>query len=123
MTIKEAIEHFESLLNAPYDRDHLVKWLAELDGQAIREVFCYYEGNPVPEDWEPYDISYNLDAELLIPAPYDSVYMDYLRMKTDYWHKENSYSNTVKAFNNSYATFCDFWRRTHKHIPSPQLKL
>lgn len=114
MTVKEAIDHFDAIMNQPYERDLLIQWLSDLDGQAIREIFCYYDGSPAPDDWQPYIDSYDLNAVLLIPAPYEGVYMDYLRMKCDYWNKENSYTNTVKAFNNSYATFCDFWRRNHR---------
>lgn len=115
MTIQEAIELFERLMNQPFDKDLLIMWLAELDGMAIREIFSGYDGSPAGPDWEPYVPGEDPQTVLLIPAPYDSVYLDYLKMKCDSWNKESSYNNSAKAFNNAYMTFGDYWRRTHLH--------
>lgn len=114
MTIREAIELFNRLMNQPFEEELLIMWLAELDGMAIREIFAGYDESPAGDDWEPYVPGDDLETVLLIPAPYDSVYLDYLKMKTDAWNKESSYNNSVKAFNNAYMTFGDNWRRTHK---------
>ena len=49
MTLKEAICLFEQVINQPYERDILIRWLGELDGMAIREIFC----RACPEDDAP----------------------------------------------------------------------
>lgn len=114
MTIREAIDLYDTLIAQCYERDILIGWLAELDGMAIQEIFAGYDHSPVPEGWQPYTYATSLDTQLLIPAPYDGVYLEFLRMKNDDWNKEKTYTNSAKAFNNAYATFGDYWRRNHR---------
>lgn len=122
MTIRQAMEQLDNLINQEYDRDILIGWLAELDGMAIREIFDGYCGSPVPEGWQPYDYTTELDTQLLIPEPYTAVYLDFLRLKLDTWNREKNYTYSLKAFNASYKAFGDFWRRTHRRC-QPRMKL
>ena len=114
MTVREAIQKFDTLCDQCYERDLLIWWLAELDYMAIQEVFSGYDGDPTPDPWLPSVYETDLSTQLLIPAPYDGVYLEFLRMKCDDWNKEKNYTNSAKAFNNTYATFGDYWRRTHR---------
>lgn len=122
MKLKEAIQSFRELCPSPYSTDQLVAWIGELDGMAIRDVYEVREGNPVPEDWKYYTAA-DMEAELLIPAPFESVYMHWLKSMTDYWQDESNYSNSSKAFNNGYMSFGDWWRRTHAPVHKRQWKL
>lgn len=121
MTIHEAITRFNRLVQQEYDAGELTFWLSELDGMAKNEIFDRYCCNPA-QDWQPYTNQTPPDTRLLIPAPYDGIYFDYLRMKTDSWNKEQSYNNSAASYNNMYASFADFWRRTHT-ASQPELRV
>ena len=122
MKLTKAIQGFRDLCPNPYPTEQLMAWISELDGMVILDVFAGREGNPAPEDWKPYT-AMDMERELLIPAPYDSVYMDWLKSKTDYWQDESNYSNSSKVFNNGYMSFGDYWRRTHGPVERKQWKL
>ena len=122
MKLTKAVQNFRELCPNPYSTEQLVSWIAELDGMAILDVFASREGRPVPEGWSPYTVQ-DMEKELLIPAPYDNVYMDWLKSKTDYWQDESNYSNSSKVFNNGYMSFGDYWRRTHAPLERKQWKL
>lgn len=121
MKLGKAIEMFRLLCPNPRTDAELVGWIAELDGMVIRDIFEAREGNPAV-GWEPYT-GEDMDRLLLIPAPYDSVYMDWLKSKVDYWQEESGYSNSYKAFNNSYMSFGDYWRRTHRQAERKKWQL
>lgn len=118
MTIKQVAEQYEALINQCYDMDILVSWLEELEGKAVLEVFAGYSDNPAGEDWKE-RLWQSTGAELLIPPPYDRVYVDFLRMKNDSWNKESSYNNSAKAFNDSWKAFGNYWRRSHRKLVTP----
>lgn len=115
MTLGQALRQFDALTQTEFDKKELVMWIAELDGMAKAEIFDQFDASPVPRDWKPYDETACPDTQLLIPAPYDQVYLDMLRMKCDNWNKEPvNYNNSYVSYNNLYGAFGDYWRRTHR---------
>lgn len=121
MKLTKAIQGFRDLCPNPYPTEQLIAWISELDGMALLDIFQTRVGNPA-ENWQPYTAD-DMDKELLIPAPYEGVYMDWLKSKTDYWQDESNYSNSSKVFNNGYMSFGDYWRRTHPPKERQQWKL
>ena len=121
MKLTKAIQGFRDLCPNPYPTEQLIAWISELDGMALLDIFQTRVGNPA-ENWQPYTPD-DMDKELLIPAPYEGVYMDWLKSKTDYWQDESNYSNSSKVFNNGYMSFGDYWRRTHPPKERQQWKL
>lgn len=122
MKLTKAIQGFRDLCPNPYPSDQLMAWISELDGMAVLDIFAGREDNPAPEGWQPYT-QQDLEKELLICAPYDAIYMDWLKSKVDYWQDESNYANSSKAFNNAYMSFGDYWRRTHGPLQKRQWKL
>jgi hypothetical protein len=51
---------------------------------------------------------------LLIPPPYDDVYIKWLGAQIDYHNAEfDRYNNGMVMFNAGYQSFVDFFNRTH----------
>ena len=75
MTISDAISHAEALTGQVADNATLVRWLSELDGQL---ALTFYRA---PE-WEPYDPVDDLTKDLLVPFPWDGLYVNHLAAMT-----------------------------------------
>ena len=115
MTIRGAMDLFVLLTGQPLEEDLARLWLSELDGMAKEEIFDRFEGSPVPDGWSGYDETTSRDTALLIPAPYETLYAEWLRCKVDDWNQETKrYNGNQAAFNNHYLSFGDHWRRTHR---------
>ena len=64
-----------------------------------------------------YNEKTSLTTELLIPAPYDEVYIRYLEMQIDYANGEyGKYNNSTTMYNTAYSAFDRYYNRTHMPI-------
>ena len=53
-------------------------------------------------------------TELLVPAPYDDIYIRYLEMQIDYANGEyGKYNNSKVMYNETYTVFKRYYNRTH----------
>ena len=113
MTILEAISRAD--LVRPNELAPAVKlrWLSTLDGQVRAELLSAYE--EAPEPFPGYDENTELrETRLLIPAPYDELYLHYLLMRIDLEHGElDRYNNDAAAFNRLWQSFAAHYNRTH----------
>lgn len=118
MKIHEAVEMVDRLKPNQYEEEQKVKWLSKLDGMIFREVISTHADSTV-EEFTGYDEA-DPDTEMLVPYPYDEdVYNYFLQMQID---KENGemakYNQSATMYNNAYKIFCDWYNRTHLHIPA-----
>lgn len=107
MTISKAIEMLDELRPNAYDEILKTEWLSQLDGQFALETLKApeFSGYSYPED---------SDRELLIPAPYDGVYLYYLQAMLDYQNREyGNYANTMSMFNAAMDQYEKYLRRTN----------
>lgn len=113
MTIIEAINRIDAIKPNSFSQQEKVRWLNTLDGIVKKEIIDTHEG---AEDVTFYGYSENtlLTTELLVPAPYDEVYVRYLEMQMDYANGEyNKYENSVEMYNTAYSAFERYYNRTH----------
>ena len=113
MTIIEAIHRINTVKPNGYDQALKIKWLSTLDGIIKKEIIDTHEGgeNVV---FNGYTEDSNLLTELLVPAPYDDIYIRYLEMQIDYANGEyGKYNNSKAMYNETYTAFKKFYNRTH----------
>jgi hypothetical protein len=113
MTILEAINRTDRIKPNTYSQPEKVRWLSTLDGVVKNEIIDTHEGG---EDvkFEGYNDETLLTTELLIPAPYDEVYIRYLEMKIDYANGEfGKYNNSTVAYNTAFSAFEKYYNRDH----------
>ena len=61
-----------------------------------------------------YDDSTDMNTELLIPAPFDEVYLRWMEAQIDYHNGEyGKYNNSMDMFNTSYNAYQNEYNRTH----------
>jgi len=113
MTISEAITQVDRVKPNQYETAEKVRWLSTLDGKIANEALSWHEG--AGEPFEGYDPGGDLDVPLLVPEPYSDLYLHWLFAQVDYHNSETArYQNSMMMFNMAYATFADWYNRTHR---------
>ena len=113
MTILEAITRADLIRPNELDPAVKLRWLSTLDGQIHAELLTTHEGGP--ETFRGYDGETELrTTELLVPHPYDELYLRYLLMRIDLEHGElDRYNNEAAHFNRLWQSFAGRYTRTH----------
>ena len=113
MTIIEAINRTDSVKPNAYSQSEKVRWLSTLDGTVKTEIIDTHEGGEEIA-FSGYDDETVLTTPLLIPAPYDDVYIRYLEMQIDYANGEyGKYNNSASAYNTAFSAFEKYYNREH----------
>lgn len=113
MTITEAINKIDSLKHNTYSESDKVDWLSRLDSMVKRHIIDTHEG---AEDvtFTGYDDSTDYSTELLVPAPYDEMYLRWMEAQIDYHNGEyNKYNNAILMFNSDYESYQNYYNRNH----------
>lgn len=113
MTIIEAINRVDAVKPNGYSQLEKIKWLSTLDGIVKAEIIDTHEGAE-GVTFNGYEEETLITTQLLIPAPYDDIYIHYLEMKIDYANGEyGKYNNSTAIYNASYAAFERYYNRSH----------
>lgn len=113
MTILEAVHKIDTVKPNSYTQPEKVRWLSTLDGIIKSEIIDTHEGG---EDvvFEGYVDTTNLDTVLLVPAPYDDIYVRWLEARIDYANGEyGKYNNSLTAYNDAYDLYARYYNRNH----------
>lgn len=115
MTILEAINRVDSTKPNSYTQVEKVDWLSTLDGVVKSNIIDTHEDDENVV-FEGYNADTLLDTELLVPAPYDDIYIRWLEARIDYANGEiNKYNNSLTAYNDAYDLYANYYNR--KHMP------
>ena len=113
MTIMEAIKRVDDLKPNSYPQGEKILWLNTLDRLVKEKVIDTHQGAESVE-FEGYTEESNLSTELLVPAPYDEMYLFWIESKIDYWNGETGrYNNSISMFNSAYTEYEKYYNRTH----------
>lgn len=116
MKLREAIERIDSLKHNTFTQGEKVEWLDRLDGLVKAQIIDTHEGAEEVE-FSGYSERENMETELMVPAPYDDIYMHWLEAQIDYYNGElGRYNNSIAMFNAAYEVFQRFYNRTHKPL-------
>lgn len=113
MTINEAISRIEELKPNTYSQSDKIKWLSHVDATVKRLIIDTHEG---AEDvtFIGYDDSTDLNTELLVPEPFDELYLRWLESQIDYYNGEyGKYNNAIVMYNAAYEAYQNEYNRTH----------
>lgn len=113
MTIMDALYRIDELKPNSYSQPEKIKWLSSLDGVIKSEIIDTHEGG---EDivFSGYGEYEPLSTVLLVPAPYDDIYIKWLEAMIDYTNGEIAkYNNSLTAYNDAYDLYQRHYNRTH----------
>lgn len=114
MTIKECIDMVDSVKPNQYSIEDKVRWLSFLDGIIINDVIkTHEEYENQYEEFTGY-LADRLGVKLIVDAPYDNLYVAYLKMKIDEENGETArYNNSATMFNSYMTTYKKYYNKMH----------
>ena len=108
MTINEAINTLDNQKTNTFSRQDKLGWLSRLDGQIYQELHCG-QG-----DFPGYTDQTDPQTQLLVPAPWDEIYLHYMTAQIDYLSGEMTrYTNAALLYNTTLAAYVRHYTRTH----------
>lgn len=117
MTINEAITMADKMKANMMDRAVKVRFLNEIEGKIHREILMKHAHATEEETPPHYDNNTDQGTVLLVPAPYDSIYVYWIMAQIDHINLEmDKYNNDRALFEDAWNNFSDFWTREHMPI-------
>ena len=113
MKIREAVERIDSHKHNIYTQNDKIAWLSRLDSMVKTLIIDAHEGGEAVE-FTGYDDSTDLNTEMLVPAPFDEMYLRWLEAQIDYSNGEyGKYNNAISMYQTAYDAYANHYRRTH----------
>ena len=113
MTIQYAIDYINRTKRNTCDRKDLISWLSQLEHRVKTQIVDAYEGAE-HVTFTGYDEHTEMSTVLLVPAPYDEMYLRYLEAQIDYVNaEEERYNNAIDLFNRLWQEYRRYYIRTH----------
>lgn len=113
MKLGDAISRLDELKPNGFSRGQKIFWLSALDSTVKEEIIDRHEGGEnLP--FVPYDEQSGEDTELLVPSPYDEVYLRYMEAQIDYANGEyDRFNNSNAMYAAAYTAFARAYNRAH----------
>lgn len=116
MTIIEAINKIDTLKSNTYSQEDKVDWLSRLDWMVKRHIIDTHAGAE-NVSFAGYGDGTDLHTVLLVPVPYDEVYLRWLEAQIDYHNGEiDKYNVAITMFNTAYEGYEKYYNKTHMPI-------
>jgi hypothetical protein len=116
MTILEATRQADALRHNTFTQEEKLRWLSQVDAMVHQEVIGTHEGG---EPFRPYDAQTPLDQQLLVPHPFDELYLHYLEAQMGYYQAESErYNRAMGMYQAVMTAFANHYNRTH--LPKTQ---
>jgi len=98
MTVKEAIEKAKDRKPNAFPDEELIDWLNEFEARVQVELMQI-----APEAVVSYDLADDAEKAMLLPKPFESMYVDYICMMIQFNQEEwTAYNNTSLMLNASF---------------------
>ena len=113
MTLSQAISRADALCPNQYTNDQKTAWISSLDGTIFEEIIKTHEGHDEDTfDGYTYDASTAATVELLVPFPYDDIYIFWLISQYYLNNAEmENYNSEITLYNTAYADYADYYNR------------
>ena len=116
MKIIDAISKVDDLKPNRYDEEHKVGWLSNLDLRVKNEIIDTHEGAS-ETSFTGYNLDVDKNTKLLVPAPYDEMYIHWLMAQIDLANGEyNKYNAEITMFNTEWEDYAKHYNCTHMPI-------
>ena len=116
MTIIEAITRLDELKFNAYTQDDKVEWLSRLDSAVKLQIIDNHVGAE-NISFSGYNKDTHPNTVLLVPAPYDEVYLRWMEAQIDYHNGEyDKFNNSIVMYNTAFDNYQKYYIRTHKPV-------
>lgn len=116
MKISKAMQRLDALKFNTYNEEDKIAWLSRLDGMVKQQIIDTHEDNEsVP--FSGYDDSTPIDTVLLVPSPYDEMYLRWMEAQIDYHNGEfDKFNNAIILFNAAFEAYHRYYNSKHKPV-------
>lgn len=122
MTIIEAIDKTDASKPNTYEQVEKIRWLSNLEWTIKREIIDTHEGGEKIE-FNGYTEDTPNETQLIVPAPYDELYIKWLEAQIDYANGEiNKYNASIAMYNTYLTSFANYYNRNHMPIKKTGIK-
>ena len=116
MTIEKAIQQADALVPNGYSKEMKKQWLSTVESLIYREILQTHENAP---EYRAIDKNTPNSEELYVYAPYDELYVFWLKSKINMANSEyNEYNNAATSYNELFQAFRNNYNREHKPLTS-----
>lgn len=113
LTIQDAIRQADKLKPNTFSQEQKILWLSRVDQWVKGKIIDTHEGAEKVK-FSGYDKDTGLQTLLLVPAPYDELYIHYLHAQIELaYGQEDRYNNSMDLYNTMWREFANFYNRTH----------
>lgn len=113
MTIAQAIERINALKQNTYTTSDKIEWLSRLDAMVKRLIIDVHEGAD-EGIFDGYTDQTDKNTELLVPAPFDEVYLLWLESQINYYNGEyDKYNASILMYQTAFEKYANYYRRDH----------
>ena len=117
MNIQEALDLADAMKPNMMPDQVKLKFLSEIEGLIHEEILMRHEHTEEEEACPVINDQSDRGMQLIVPAPYDMLYVYWLMSKIDLQNMEiDKYNNDRTLFENAYDTMSDWWTRTKTPI-------
>lgn len=118
MTVNECLAKVKDRKPNAYSDESLTDRLNEIEARIQREILL-----KEPDDIIQYSFPEDRDTELILPKPYDSAYVYYIKMMVEFDQEEYSaYNNTLLMFNAQYQDAEKYYNRMNPNPPAIKIR-
>lgn len=113
MTIRDAINRLDALIFNTYSNDDKVRWLSGLDTAIKQQIIDTHEGgqNVIFTGYTPQTPETTV---LLVPAPFDDVYLRWMEAQIHYHNGEyDKYNAAIILYNTAFDAYAGYYNRMH----------
>ena len=122
MTINEAIARVDDLRDNTVATDIKIAWLQMVDQQVYLEIIKGREGAEAVTIPDYSDNDNNGGRVLLVPPPYDMLYVYRLEAEICYKSEEiDRQANALTRYNELMDAFAKQYAREHRSLPQPHV--
>lgn len=102
MTLREVIDTIKTEKHTTLSEAKLIEFVNEVEADVAKQL-------NVPAPVYKHDHDEEWDKELLVPAPYDGLYISYVKARVDFTNEEyESYQLNVEQHQSDFAEFDSF---------------
>lgn len=113
MKLGEALARIDQGMHNTCPVEVKISWIATLDQMVKLGVIDTHEGGTAVGS-VAYDPETDMDTQLLIPPPFDGVYLRWLEAQICYANAEyGRYNAALSMFKSEYEAYAKWYNRTH----------
>lgn len=122
MKAAEIIQRFDEDRKNTISTDRKLRWLEEVERLVVEETI---KTHVLPKhlrevDWDTYFDGWGPDSDMLVPPPWDQVYIHYLDLNMAMAQRETKFINMATTqYNNAMLSFTGWYNRNNRPLHKP----